>query len=63
MTEREKQVLLLMVKGKETDEIAELLHISKNTVAKHRSSLLRKLRVNNAVEMTRLAIRHGLIDP
>lgn len=62
LSDREQQVFRLMVAGKETEEIADLLCISGNTVAKHRISLMRKLGLKNVVEMTKLAIRHGLID-
>jgi len=59
---REQQVLRLMVEGKDTEAIAELLDISVNTVAKHRMAVMKKLNLKNVVEMTRFAIRHGIID-
>lgn len=62
LSERELQVLHLMVSGKETEEIATFLNISGKTVAKHRMSLLAKLGVKNAVELTRFAIREGLVE-
>jgi len=62
LSEREQQVFRLMVAGKETEDIAAILCISGNTVAKHRTSLLRKLGLKNVVEMTKFAIRNGLID-
>lgn len=62
LSDREKQVFQLMVNGCDTDEIGDLLCISVNTVAKHRISLMKKLEVKNVVEMTKLAIRQGLIE-
>ena len=63
LSEREQQVFRLMVEGRETEQIAEILCIGGTTVAKHRSALMRKLGVKNAVEMTRYAIRRGLVEP
>jgi len=60
LTEREKQVFRLIVAGKQTEEIGESLYISVNTVAKHRTSLMKKLGVDNVVDLTKLAIRHGI---
>ncbi len=62
LTSREKQVFRLMVEGKQTEEIGNLLFISSNTVAKHRRTLMQKLGFDNVVEMTKFAIRNGIID-
>lgn len=62
LSDREEQVLRLMVAGKQTEEISEMLFISPNTVAKHRSSLMGKLGLKNIVELTKFAIRNGIIE-
>ena len=62
LTDRERQVFRLIVDGRQTEEISEILCISGNTVAKHRNSLKEKLGMNNAVEMTKFALRNGLVE-
>ena len=63
LTERERQVLKLVAEGHTTNEIAELLSISGKTVERHRSSLLDKLGMRDRVDLTRYAIRRGLVEP
>lgn len=63
LTTREFEVFRLLAEGRATSEIAETLHISPKTAANHRLSVLQKLGVETAVELSRLAIRHGLIPP
>jgi len=63
LSDREKQVLRLLAKGRSTDEISELLYISQSTVAKHRLSLMNKTGLNNIAEIVRFAIRNGIIEP
>jgi hypothetical protein len=46
-----------------TDEIADTLVISKKTVEHHRSHVLEKLGMRDRVELTRYAIRRGLVEP
>ena len=62
LTDREKQVFRLLANGEETREISEILCISPKTVAKHRSSIKRKLCLNSPVEMTQYAIRIGILS-
>lgn len=62
LTERECEILILTAKGKTIKEIAETLHISPKTVDYYRSKITEKLGVRGRVEMTRYALRHGLID-
>jgi DNA-binding NarL/FixJ family response regulator len=45
------------------DEIADMLAISKKTVERHRANMLEKLGMSDRVELTRYAIRRGLIEP
>lgn len=63
LSQREVQVMLMVVQGKPIQEISDQLFISPKTVSTYRYRLFEKLGVNNDVELTRLAIRHGLIDP
>jgi RNA polymerase sigma factor (sigma-70 family) len=58
---REREVLQLVVEGKSSMEIAELLGLSPSTVDTYRSRLMQKLRVGNLPDLVRLAIREGLL--
>ena len=62
LTDREKQVFRLFANGVDTQEVSEILCISPKTVAKHRSSIKKKLSLNNPVEMAQYAIRIGVLD-
>ena len=63
LTPREQEVLELLAKGSSNEEIAEILSISKHTVARHRENLMRKLGIHNRSELVKYAIRRGLISP
>jgi len=63
LTPRETQVVKLIAEAHSTDEIAELLGISPKTVERHRENILAKLEMRDRVEVTRYAIRRGLIEP
>lgn len=63
LTERERQVLVLIAEGRSTKEAASRLGISYKTADSHRSRILEKLGVHETASMVRLAIRAGLIDP
>jgi DNA-binding NarL/FixJ family response regulator len=63
LTPREQEVIKLIAEGHTSDEIAELLVISKKTVERHRANILEKLGMRNRVELTRYAIRRGLVEP
>jgi DNA-binding NarL/FixJ family response regulator len=60
LSPRELQVLRLVAEGKSSKEIATLLDLSEQTVRSYRKTLMRKLRVNNAVTLTQLAYSTGL---
>ena len=62
LSAREREVFRLLVLGCSNEEVAERLRISRRTVETHRSRILKKLRVHSAVELLRLAARHGLIE-
>ncbi|MCZ4515124.1 response regulator transcription factor [Streptomyces sp. ActVer] len=63
ITEREEEILKLVAEGHTSKEIALLLVISAKTVERHRTNLLQKLGLRDRVELTRYAIRVGLIEP
>lgn len=63
LTPREFQVFLRFANGQTVAEVAELLHISPKTVGVHQTKIMRKLGVRNSAELTRLAIRYGLVNP
>jgi DNA-binding NarL/FixJ family response regulator len=63
LTPRELQVVKLIAEGYTSDEIARELVISRKTVDHHRSNILDKLGMRNVAELTRYAIRRGLLEP
>ena len=63
LTPRELEVLKLIAEGHSSKQIAELLVISVKTVDRHRTNMLDKLGMRDRVELTRYAIRRGLIEP
>jgi DNA-binding NarL/FixJ family response regulator len=63
LTPRELEVVKLVAEGHSSDEIAATLVISKKTVEHHRSHILEKLGMRDRVELTRYAIRRGLVEP
>ncbi|MEA2330979.1 MAG: hypothetical protein QOH58_1117 [Thermoleophilaceae bacterium] len=63
LTPRELEIVKLVAEGYSSDEIAETLVISKKTVEHHRSNVLEKLGMRGRVELTRYAIRRGLVEP
>lgn len=63
LTARELQVVKLIAEGHTTDEIADALTISPKTVDRHRENILDKLDLRSRVDVTRYAIRRGLVQP
>ncbi|NLU71494.1 response regulator transcription factor [Streptomyces sp. HNM0575] len=63
ITSREEEVLKLIAEGHSSKEIAEMLFISVKTVQRHRANLLHKLGLRDRLELTRYAIRAGLVEP
>jgi DNA-binding NarL/FixJ family response regulator len=62
LTPREEQIVKLVAEAHTNEEIADLLHISKKTVERHRANILEKLGMRDRVELTRYAIRRGLVE-
>jgi DNA-binding NarL/FixJ family response regulator len=63
LSDREREVLALVVQGLSNNEIAERLVISPATARNHVSACLNKLGANNRAQATYLAVKHDLIDP
>ncbi|MDK9703104.1 MAG: response regulator transcription factor [Sulfuritalea sp.] len=63
LSRREIQVATLLAEGKSAPDIANELHISPSTVDVHRRNLMRKLKLHNVVDLTKYAIRNGLVLP
>lgn len=61
LTQREMQVMLMLTRGQNAQTISKTLNLSPKTVCTYRYRLYEKLDVRNDVELTHLAIRHGLI--
>ena len=62
LTQREMQVMLMLTRGQNAQTISRTLNLSPKTVCTYRYRLYEKLDVRNDVELTHLAIRHGLIE-
>lgn len=63
LTARETEVLKLIAEAYTSRQIAEALVISPKTVERHRANILEKLGMRDRVELTRYAIRRGLVEP
>ena len=63
LTSREDEVLKLIAEGQSTREIAQALTISPKTVERHRANILAKLGMRDRTQLTRYAIRAGLVEP
>ena len=62
LSERELQIAMMIVSCRKVNEIAESLFLSPKTVNTYRYRIFAKLDINSDVELTLLAVRHGLID-
>ncbi|MFF5264368.1 response regulator [Actinomadura viridis] len=63
LTPREEEILKLVAEGHTSREIADTLFISTKTIERHRANILAKLGLKDRLELTRYAIRTGLIEP
>ncbi len=62
LTKRETEILTLIVRGFNNKKIADEFNISVRTIETHRLNIMKKLQVNNAAELVRVAIENNLID-
>jgi two-component system response regulator NreC len=62
LSKREKEVLRMAATGDTNAQMAEVLFISVRTVEKHRQSVMRKLGLSKREDLTKFALRKGLID-
>jgi DNA-binding NarL/FixJ family response regulator len=61
LTERQREILHLIVEGRGNKEIADLIHVSVKTVEFHRARIMAKLGVKSVAELTKVALQQGLI--
>jgi DNA-binding NarL/FixJ family response regulator len=62
LSDREFEVLRLLAAGRSPTEIADQLHLSVKTVSTHKTHVLEKLGLDNAADLVRYAIQHGLVQ-
>ncbi len=62
LSQREMQVMLMLVQGHKVQDISEKLCLSPKTISTYRTRLFDKLSVRSDAELTRLAMRHGMLD-
>jgi two-component system invasion response regulator UvrY len=62
LSQREMQVMLMVTQGQNVQDISDKLCLSPKTISTYRHRLFEKLNVENDVELTRLAMRHGMIE-
>jgi DNA-binding NarL/FixJ family response regulator len=62
LSDREFEVLRLLAAGRSPTEIADQLHLSVKTVSTHKTHILEKLGLDNAADLVRYAIQHGLVQ-
>ena len=60
LSDREYQVFELLVSGKSSKEIADLLNLSVKTVSTYKTRVMQKLGVSSNIELLRYAVKHGL---
>ena len=63
LSPRESEVVKLIAEGHTSREIGAILSISANTVERHRHNVLEKLNLRDRVDLTRYAVRRGLVEP
>lgn len=61
LTERQREILQLIVEGRGNKEIADVLHLSVKTIEFHRARIMTKLGVRTVAELTKVALQQGLI--
>jgi DNA-binding NarL/FixJ family response regulator len=61
LSEREIEIVVAIAEGHTSKDIAQKLYISEHTVKTHRKNIFRKLNLNDAADLTRYALEHGII--
>jgi DNA-binding NarL/FixJ family response regulator len=61
LTDRQREILKLIIDGKANKEIADIIHVSVKTVEFHRARLMDRLGVRSVAELTKVALQQGLI--
>lgn len=62
LSERELQIMLMVTRGEKVPDISEQLMLSTKTINSYRYRMFEKLNISNDVELTHLAIRHGMLN-
>jgi DNA-binding NarL/FixJ family response regulator len=62
LTQRELEILQMIVDGKSNKEIAAVLELSANTIAVHRANMMDALGIHKTAELVVYAIRNGLVN-
>lgn len=63
LSDREKEIMFLLIQGQTNQAIAEKLVITPSTVQAHRTHIMQKLSLDTTIDLVRYAIRFGLIEP
>ncbi|MFZ0734002.1 MAG: response regulator transcription factor [Candidatus Sulfotelmatobacter sp.] len=62
LTSREREVIQLLAEGKTSKEVAVALNLSVKTAETHRTNLMRKLNLHSVADLTRYAVRNGIVQ-
>ena len=62
LTSREREVIQLLAEGRTSKEVAVTLNLSVKTAETHRTNLMRKLRLHSVADLTRYAVRNGIVQ-
>ena len=62
LTSREREVIQLLAEGKTSKEVAVALNLSVKTAETHRTNLMRKLGLHSVADLTRYAVRNGIVQ-
>lgn len=62
LSERELQIMLMVTRGEKVPDISVQLNLSTKTINSYRYRMFEKLNIGNDVELTHLAIRHGMLN-
>jgi len=62
LSDREYQVMCMIASGKMLNEVADELYLSVKTISTYRTRILEKMNMKSNIELTRYAIKHGLVE-